>query len=169
MPVQIHRVGPDEIALMEAVATTFGEVFDDAETYTGRRPSAAYLRRLLAGESFMAFAALDGSAVVGAIAAYELPKYEQERSELYIYDLAVLATHRRQGVATALIEAVREEAVRRGAWVVFVQADTGVEDAPAIALYSRLGRREEVLHFDIPVPGADAPSDHPPTRSGWDT
>src|SRR5690606_2531365 len=65
MPIQIHRVGPDEIALMEAVATTFGEGFDDPETYTGRRPSAAYLRCLLAGETFMAFAALDGSAVVG--------------------------------------------------------------------------------------------------------
>jgi aminoglycoside 3-N-acetyltransferase I len=33
----------------------------------------------------------------------------------------------------------------------FVQADTGEEDQPAIALYSKLGRREEVLHFDIPV------------------
>ena len=154
MSVQIHRVGPDEIALMEAVATTFGEVFDDPETYTGRRPSAAYLRRLLAGETFMAFAALDRGDVVGAIAAYELPKFEQERSELYIYDLAVRATHRRQGVATALIDAVREEAARRGAWVVYVQADTGVEDAPAIALYTKLGRREEVLHFDIPVRGA---------------
>ncbi|MGD9523175.1 MAG: AAC(3)-I family aminoglycoside N-acetyltransferase [Gemmatimonadales bacterium] len=169
MPIQIHRVGPDEIALMEAVATTFGEGFDDPETYTGRRPSAAYLRCLLAGETFMAFAALDGSAVVGAIAAYELPKFEQERSEVYIYDLAVLATHRRQGVATALIEAVRTEAVRRGAWVIFVQADTGVEDAPAIALYTRLGRREEVLHFDIPVTGADGRPDHPPTRPRWDS
>ena len=156
MSVQIHRVGPDEIALMEAVATTFGDVFDDPETYSGRRPSAAYLRRLLAGDTFMAFAALDGGDVVGAIAAYELPKFEQERSELYIYDLAVRATHRRQGVATALIDAVREEAARRGAWVVYVQADTGVEDAPAIALYTKLGRREEVLHFDIPVRGAAA-------------
>jgi len=33
--------------------------------------------------------------------------------------------------------------------VIFVQADLG--DAPAIALYSKLGRREEVLHFDIAV------------------
>jgi aminoglycoside 3-N-acetyltransferase I len=34
--------------------------------------------------------------------------------------------------------------------VIFVQADYG--DDPAIALYSKLGTREEVLHFDIPVP-----------------
>jgi aminoglycoside 3-N-acetyltransferase I len=31
--------------------------------------------------------------------------------------------------------------------VIFVQADPG--DAPAVALYSKLGAREDVLHFDI--------------------
>jgi hypothetical protein len=31
----------------------------------------------------------------------------------------------------------------------FVQADVG--DEPAIQLYTSLGRREEVLHFDISV------------------
>jgi aminoglycoside 3-N-acetyltransferase I len=31
-----------------------------------------------------------------------------------------------------------------------VQADHG--DDPAIALYTKLGTREDVLHFDIPVP-----------------
>ena len=41
--LNLESVGPDEIALMEAVATTFGEVFDDPETYTGRRPSAAWI------------------------------------------------------------------------------------------------------------------------------
>jgi aminoglycoside 3-N-acetyltransferase I len=42
---------------------------------------------------------------------------------------------------------LREIAARRGAWVIFVQADHG--DDPAIALYEKLGTREEVLHFDI--------------------
>jgi len=32
---------------------------------------------------------------------------------------------------------------------VFVQADWG--DEPAIALYSKLGVREDVHHFDIPL------------------
>jgi aminoglycoside 3-N-acetyltransferase I len=40
-------------------------------------------------------------------------------------------------------------AAARGAWVVYVQADRG--DEPAIALYTKLGAREEVLHFDIAV------------------
>ncbi len=73
----------------------------------------------------------------------------RERSEIYIYDLAVLPAHRRQGIATALVGELKQVAAARGAYVVFVQADCG--DAPAVALYSRLGKREEVLHFDIAV------------------
>ncbi len=81
--------------------------------------------------------------------AYELQKFEQERSEIYIYDLAVAESHRRRGVATALIGALKRIAAERGAYVIFVQADLG--DEPAIALYTKLGVREDVLHFDIEV------------------
>ena len=111
-----------------------------------------YLRRLLGGNSFIALAALKRGVGRG-IAAYELKKFEQERSEIYISDLAVASEHRREGIATALIEKLKEIAVRRKACVIFVQADTGVEDEPAIALYTKLGRRKDVLHFDIPVSG----------------
>jgi aminoglycoside 3-N-acetyltransferase I len=149
--VKIQQLSSNDIELMEAVSTMFGEVFDDTDSYMSRRPSDAYLAKLLGSESFIALAALDGDAVIGGIAAYELAKFEQERSEIYIYDLAVRAEHRRKGVATALIEKLREIAKSRGAWVIYVQADTAVEDEPAIALYTKLGTREEVLHFDIPV------------------
>ena len=87
--------------------------------------------------------------VVGGLVAYELDKFEQARREIYIYDLAVEAAHRRQGVAAALIENLRVHAHRRNAWVIYVQADYG--DEPAIALYQKLGSREDVMHFDIPV------------------
>ena len=88
---------------MEAMSTTFAEAFDELSTYTGARPSAAYLARLLGSDQFIALAALKDSEVVGGLAAYELVKFERERSEIYIYDLAVAAAHRREGIATALI------------------------------------------------------------------
>ncbi len=56
---------------------------------------------------------------------------------------------RRRGIATRLIDALRALARDRGAWVVYVQADP--PDAPAMALYSKLGTREDVCHFDIAV------------------
>jgi aminoglycoside 3-N-acetyltransferase I len=61
----------------------------------------------------------------------------------------VAEEHRRRGIATALIEHLRGIAAQRGAWVVYVQADYG--DDPAVALYEKLGAREDVMHFDIPV------------------
>ena len=96
-----------------------------------------------------AVAALQGGVVVGGLAAYVLPKFERARSEVYLYDLAVADTHRRRGIATALIAELRRIAAARGAWVVFVQADYG--DDPAVALYTKLGTREDVMHFDIAV------------------
>ena len=151
MPVDVRHLTPDDVALMEALLTTFGEAFDDVSTYSENRPSSDYLRRLLDSDSFIALAALKCNEVVGGIAAYELKKFEQERSEIYIYDLAVASRHRREGIATALIEQLKEIAAERRAYVIFVQADTGIEDEPAIALYTKLGTREDVLHFDIAV------------------
>ncbi len=154
LPFSIVRLSPQHAPLMERVNTLFGEVFGDDASYCRQRPSAEYLQRLLARDTFVALAALDATTgqPIGALAGYELPKFEQERSEFYIYDLAVAPSHRRQGVATALIEQLKAIAAARGGYVIFVQADTGEEDAAAIALYTKLGVREEVLHFDIAVP-----------------
>jgi len=142
-------LGPDDVALMEALSTMFGQAFNEPEIYGGVPPSEAYLRRLLGGDSFIAVAALRGGDVVGGLAAYQLRKFEQERSEIYIYDLAVAAAYRRQGIATSLIEQLKVIAAARGAYVIYVQAD--LEDSPAIELYTKLGTREDVLHFDIAV------------------
>lgn len=147
--IDIRTLGPDDLATMHAMLDLFGAAFDDRDAYGAARPDRAYLERLLARDSFIALVAVDGDAVVGGLAAYELPKFEQARSEIYIYDLAVAETHRRRGIATALIERLRTIAKDRGAWVIFVQADYG--DDPAVALYTRLGRREDVMHFDIAV------------------
>ena len=73
----------------------------------------------------MALVALVGQEVVGGLVAYELDKFERARRELYIYDLAVAEAHRRRGIATALIQRLREIAVERRAYVIYVQADYG--------------------------------------------
>ena len=121
MSVVVRQLTPDDVALMHALLKTFGKAFKDVGTYTENRPSDGYLRQLLCGESFIALVALKSGEVVGGIAAYELRKFEQERSEIYIYDLAVASAHRRQGTATALIEELKKIAARRGAYVMFVQ------------------------------------------------
>lgn len=125
----------------------FGHAFGESATYTEHQPSDGYLTGLLSSDMFIALAAFDDRVVVGGLAAYVLPKFEQARREIYIYDLAVAESHRRRGVATGLIRSLQRLGRDIGAYVIYVQAD--YVDEPAVALYTKLGIREDVLHFDI--------------------
>ena len=127
----------------------FADAFEEPENYSINRPSKKYQLELLEGDSFIGLVALNEELIVGALAAYQLKKFEQERSEIYIYDLAVSYQYRRQGIATNLIEALQPIAEQYNAWVIYVQADAG--DKPPTNLYNKLGIEQRVLHFDIPV------------------
>jgi aminoglycoside 3-N-acetyltransferase I len=148
-PFTLCRLAPPDLTRLRALNALFGEAFADPESYAAAPPDDAWLEGLLAREHVIALVALRDGEVVGGLVAYELDKFEQARREIYIYDLAVAEPHRRRGIATALIGLLREIGAARGAWVVYVQADYG--DDPAIALYDKLGVREAVLHFDIPL------------------
>lgn len=149
--MQIERLGPGEVEEMHSANRLFYQVFGD-EAYQGPPAGDEHLRKLLSDDKFIALVARQDGEMIGALAAYELVKFEAERSEFYIYDLAVREEFRRRGVATELIEQLKAIASDKGAWMIFVQADP--PDEPAVALYDKLGTREEVLHFDIsPVDG----------------
>jgi aminoglycoside 3-N-acetyltransferase I len=68
MSLSIRHLTPDDIALMGALLATFGEAFDEVETYSGHRPTVAYLKQLLSRDYFIAPAALKGERVVGGLA-----------------------------------------------------------------------------------------------------
>ena len=150
MSYSYKELSDSDVALLIELLKVFGDAFGEPDTYQGAVPTQEYLQGLLVKRYFIAIVALDESGgVVGGLAAYELEKFEQERSEIYIYDLAVAEPHRRRGIATGLINKLKEVARERGAYVIFVQADTG--DVPAIKLYESLGTREDVHDFDIAV------------------
>ncbi|HRK18123.1 MAG TPA: AAC(3)-I family aminoglycoside N-acetyltransferase [Hyphomicrobiaceae bacterium] len=148
--IDIHCLGPTEIVAMRRLLDVFGAAFEDHERYSSEQPGDRYLADLLAKPTFISIVAMASGDVVGGLTAYVLDKPEREDSEIYIYDLAVTERYRRRGVATALIRRLQTIAELRGARVIFVQAD--LEDAPAIALYQKLGSQETAHHFDIEVP-----------------
>ena len=148
-PVRICRLGSFDVALLREVNAVFGDAFGEHREYTEAPPTDAYLSDLLKKEHIVVLAALVAGAVVGGLVAYELDKLERQRREIYIYDLAVSNAHRRRGVATGTINALKKIAASQGACVIFVQAD--LDDGPAIAFYSSLGTMRPAHHFDIEV------------------
>jgi aminoglycoside 3-N-acetyltransferase I len=145
----IRRLAPGDADLARRLNAMMGAAFDDADAYARQAPDAAWLEGALALPHVVALAAVEDGTVVGGLVGYLLPKLERAASEFYLYDLAVAEAHRRRGIATALIAEARRIAAGEGAWVMFVQADHG--DDPAVALYTKLGTREDVMHFDLPV------------------
>lgn len=149
LPV-IRRLGPGDLPAFRAMNAVMEGAFGAVHHSAGNPPDDGYVRRLLERPEVILLLAEQGGVPVGALAGYELLKWEQARSEIYIYDLAVLESARRQGVATALIDETRAIARERGAWTVFIQADTVPEDEPARRLYRKLASEEiTALHFDI--------------------
>lgn len=146
--LQIRRLGSADVAAMRTLNALYADAFDDPLSYSVDTPDEEWLVRQLGQDAIIVLVAEDAGHIIGGLTAYLLPKLEQARSEIYLYDLAVEARHRRRGIATALIAELQHIAAATGAWAVFVQADYG--DDPAVALYSKLGEREDVMHFDLP-------------------
>ncbi len=147
MEYSYKQLNVSDVGLLKQLLKVFGGAFKDTATYQEAVPSDEYLSSLLAGLVFISLVVLHGQEVVGGLAAYVLEKFEQNRREIYIYDLAIAEPHRRKGIATQLIRELQHIAKERKAYVIFVQADQ--EDEPAIKLYESLGTKENVFHFDI--------------------
>ncbi len=135
------------LAELKDLIRIFADAFDEQETYQSNIPSDEYSLSLIDDPTFIPVVVIVDGIVVGGLAAYVLKKFEQVRSEIYIYDLAVDENYRRHGIATGCINKLREIAREVGSYVIYVQADHG--DEPAIKLYESLGTKEDVHHFDI--------------------
>jgi ribosomal protein S18 acetylase RimI-like enzyme len=96
----LRVLGPDDVAHLESMLALFGWAFGDPDSYDKSRPGSAYVAGLLGSPGFVAVVAIQDEAVVGGLAAYVLPKFEQARNEIYVYDLAVDEPFRRRDVAT---------------------------------------------------------------------
>jgi len=150
----LRRLEPGEAGQVTALNQLFSEAFGDDfghGAYTAAEPSDRYLESLLAKPHVIPLVAIADNKIVGGLVAYVLDKFEQERSEVYIYDLGVAEAYRRRGIAPSLILELRKIAKTMGAWVIFVQADKDEADLPARELYESLGEREDVFHYDIAV------------------
>jgi aminoglycoside 3-N-acetyltransferase I len=133
MNIAFRRLGMGDVAIAKHVFHVMAGAFDEAaETLADR-----YVERLLRDPGFWVVAALAGDEAVGGATAHALPMTRDASSELFVYDIAVRADHRRRGVGRALMKELRTQAVAAGMSDVFLLVEEG--DDEALDFYRALG------------------------------
>jgi ribosomal protein S18 acetylase RimI-like enzyme len=132
-----HLVPGDDDRLADA-----GHLFDAPP-----RPDA--IHRFLADPNHHLFlATIDGTAV-GFVSGVELT-HPDKGTEMFLYELAVDEGHRRSGIGTALVEALRELAHERGCYDMWVLTDE--DNDAALGTYRKSGSAESSTHVMLTWP-----------------
>lgn len=77
IPAAVRRLCATDTAAMRAVLALYADAFDDRPSYLSAQPGGDDLRDLLGRSDFIQLAVFaEGEAVVGALSAYVLPKFE---------------------------------------------------------------------------------------------
>ena len=119
-------------------------------TFKHACPTLDHMGRFLSDKDHYFFVAGVDRELAGFLLAYKMERCDGERAMMFLYEIEVLSRHRRQGVGTALIEAVKGECERQGLLKMFVI--TGESNEPAQRLYASSGGRREqegavLFHF----------------------
>ena len=111
-----------------------GELFD-------RPPLPAATADFLAAPGHHLLLAYDDAGEpVGMVTGVETT-HPDKGTEMFVYELGVAPAARRRGVATALLDALREIARSRSCYGMWVAVDA--DDEVALATYARAGARDE--------------------------
>ncbi len=115
-------------------------------------PTDNHLQSLLENESIVFFVAIleeqKTKKVIGGLRAYILSSVYYASSEMYLYDLGVNPKFQRQGIATQLMENIKEYSKSLVYKELFVQAD--IEDLYTIDFYKKTGEQAaDVIHFSV--------------------
>lgn len=150
MDYHLERLGINDLSKMRDLNKLFGDVFEDPISYHDKIPTDEYLVQFLSSTNNIVIVAEQSEVTIGGLVAYVLDKFEQQRKEIYLYDLAVSASQQKRGVGRKLIEELKATAKNMGAYVVFVQADEGDE---AVYFYESLDPDENLRtrNFDFNV------------------
>lgn len=123
--MEIHRLGPADMARLLAAAHLFDEP---------PRPEWAERFLTTAGHHLL-MATVDGMDV-GFVTGVETT-HPDKGTELFLYELGVDARHRREGVARALVVALADLARERSCYGMWVATEP--DNAAALATYRSAG------------------------------
>ncbi|MFC2078580.1 GNAT family N-acetyltransferase [Candidatus Bipolaricaulota bacterium] len=163
--IEVRRLGPEDADLARETirAIKTGEESSDAPSLP-----LATLQTWLSRASNILITATHDSLPVGFALGYLLDRVDQVRPMLFFYEIEVVATYRRKGIGSRLVEALKSVARERDALKMWVQTDPG--SIAARALYRHTGGVEcgnpDLLYVwtyrDNGAPESPPRSDDPP-------
>lgn len=143
---KISRIQENEIERFIELVELLNEVFEESNKVATERQ----LKKLLKKHDFHAIAAIKEGKIIGGLTAYELAQYYTDKSELYIYDIAVKKELHNQGIGKELIAYVKDYSTKNGIESIFVEAHS--EDEQAVKFYqSTFGKGEKVDLFNFEI------------------
>lgn len=144
--IKISRIQENEITRFIELVALLNEVFEESNKVA----SENQLKKLLKDPGFYAITAIKEDKIIGGLTAYKLEKYYTDKSELYIYDIAVNVELQNQGIGRTLIDYLKNYSLNNGIETIFVEAHS--EDKQAIKFYeSTFGKGEKVDHFSFEI------------------
>jgi ribosomal protein S18 acetylase RimI-like enzyme len=136
MDYAIRRLGRDDAGVVMRMGPLFDyDPLPDATT------------RFLADEQHHLLAAFDAGEPVGFVSGVETT-HPDKGTEMFLYELAVLESHRRRGIGRALVDALAELARERGCYGMWVLTDH--DNDAALPTYGSAGghRQDGIVMFD---------------------
>ncbi len=144
--LKISRIWKNDIERLIELVRLLNEVFEEPDKVASERQ----LTKLLNMPSFHAIVAIKEDKVVGGLTAYELESYYTDKSELYIYDIAVKTELHNQGIGKKLINYLKDYSTKNEIKGIFVEAHS--EDEQAVKFYESIfGKSEKVDHFNFEI------------------
>lgn len=104
--------------------------------------SDGYIEGVLSRKDFHVLAAVEDKRLLGGLTAYELMRYKSERTDIFLYDIAVKPEHRQHGIGRMLLEALKKLCKDKGIQHAFVI--TQRFNIAALELFKDLGGQPDM-------------------------
>jgi GNAT superfamily N-acetyltransferase len=129
----IRRLGPGDEAVLAVLAAD--EADFDLEERSGPRPPAtgADAAAYLSDANVLHWVAEEDGVVLGHLLAYLERRRAAPARQLLLYEIGVREAHRRRGIGTALVGAMRDWMVEHDVAEAWVPADSGEAEAFYVA------------------------------------
>ncbi len=134
MNLEIQKLSSKDFELAKLLFLFF-QVDNGSENPT--KVSNEYMKEMLSRNDFHVLVARSGESILGGLTAYELKKYKNETTEMFLYEIGVEEVHRRKGVAAKLIDGLKQICRQKGISEIFVI--TEMDNEPAKKLYEKSG------------------------------